>query len=90
MPSLAALPAMPARHQPERSCVACRRKRPQAELVRLERSASGEWQRSGKERRGRGAYLCADSPECWQEKRLRRTFGASSARLSQALGQELG
>ncbi|MFC3860279.1 YlxR family protein [Deinococcus antarcticus] len=70
------------RHIPERTCVACRRKRPQGEFLRLSQDATGTWQmdsRTGKPRRsGRGVYLCADTPACAAEKKLRRTFGAQS------------
>ena len=75
----------PARHVPERSCVACRRRRPQGELLRLSRHG-GVWvPEQGRQRSGRGAYLCADSPACWAEKRLRRTFGGQAATLSAKL-----
>ncbi|MBZ9711859.1 YlxR family protein [Deinococcus multiflagellatus] len=71
----------PARHVPERTCVACRRKRPQPEFVRLTR-VDGAWTVCPGPRQGRGAYLCADRPECWQDKRLRRVFGAQAAAVS--------
>jgi predicted RNA-binding protein YlxR (DUF448 family) len=47
---------------PRRTCVACRRVRPKAELVRLVRRADGEIvaQNMGP---GRGAYVCP-SPDC--------------------------
>lgn len=80
-------PAAPVRegqHVPERTCVACRRKRPQNEFVRLTR-LGGVWTVQEGERTGRGSYLCADTPECWAEKRLKRSFGAQAATLSSAL-----
>ncbi len=54
------------RHIPERSCVACRRKLPKRELVRIVRTPLGtvKVDHKGKEA-GRGAYLCR-STECWQ------------------------
>jgi predicted RNA-binding protein YlxR (DUF448 family) len=54
------------RHIPERSCVACRRKLPKRELVRIVRTPLGavKVDHNGKEA-GRGAYLCRSS-ECWQ------------------------
>ncbi|WP_241191276.1 YlxR family protein [Deinococcus psychrotolerans] len=75
-----------ARHVPERSCVACRKKRPQGEFVRLIHAGAG-WTLAGKHKAGqllsgRGAYVCADTPGCWAEKRLRRAFGAQAASLS--------
>lgn len=72
------------RHVPERTCVACRRKRPQAEFVRVTRTAEG-WRVLPGGRTGRGAYVCADSPACWAEKRLRRALGAGAPVVSAAL-----
>lgn len=78
------IPSHPPRHVPERTCVACRRKRPQAEFVRVTRTADG-WRVLPGGRTGRGAYVCADSPTCWAEKRLRRAFGGSAPAVSAAL-----
>ncbi|GHF28325.1 hypothetical protein HNQ07_001009 [Deinococcus metalli] len=75
---------VPARHVPERTCVACRRKRPQPELRRVSR-VDGQWRVVTGPRTGRGAYVCADSPACWQDKRLRRAFGAQAPVLSALL-----
>lgn len=80
------------RHIPERSCVACRRKRPQGEFVRLSR-LDGQWQiggpsNTGGARTGRGAYVCADSPDCWQDKRLRRAFGAQASKVAAQLSAQ--
>ncbi|ACO45927.1 YlxR family protein [Deinococcus deserti] len=61
-------------HVPERTCVVCRARRPQSEFVRLTR-VEGHWQEQTVNRTGRGAYVCSDSPNCWQDKRLRRAFG---------------
>lgn len=74
----------PVKHVPERSCVACRRKRPQDEFVRVTR-VDGQWKLRAGNRVGRGAYVCADTPECWQEKRLRRAFRAQAAEISTQL-----
>ena len=71
---------------PERTCAACRRKRSQPEFVRLTRTPQG-WQILAGRRQGRGAYLCADSPACWQEKKLRRAFGGQAARLAAELAR---
>lgn len=73
------------RHVPERSCVACRRRRPQPELRRVTR-VDGVWRVVPGPRTGRGAYVCADTPACWQDRRLRRTFGAQAPALSVQLG----
>lgn len=76
---------------PQRTCVACRCTRPQAELLRLTRLGGGDdgvWQVTAPHQRrldGRGRYLCADSSACWSEKRLRRSFGAGAAALAEQL-----
>ncbi|WP_424952209.1 DUF448 domain-containing protein [Deinococcus sp.] len=88
-PTSSAQAASPSKtkHGPERSCVACRRKRSQGELLRLSR-AGGVWAVQNSHRTGRGSYLCADTPACWAEKKLRRAFGAQAASVSaQLLGQ---
>lgn len=71
----------PPRHVPERTCVACRRKRPQPEFRRVAK-VDGTWQLLSGPRSGRGAYVCADSPACWQDKKLRRAFGAAAPTIS--------
>ncbi|UWX65484.1 YlxR family protein [Deinococcus rubellus] len=84
MPDLTPLPPL-TRHVPERSCVACRKKRPQAQFVRLVRTASG-WRVVGQAiKAGRGAYVCADTPGCWAEKKLRRAFGLQATSLCSEL-----
>ena len=54
------------KHIPQRTCIACRSKRPKRELVRVVRAPDGHVavDETGK-RNGRGAYLCP-SRECWQ------------------------
>ncbi|GGM01230.1 hypothetical protein GCM10010841_07290 [Deinococcus aerophilus] len=84
MNAAALQPPHPGRHVPERTCVACRRKRPQHEFVRITREG-GVWALRAGKRSGRGAYVCADSPACWQDKRLRRAFGAQAGALSAQL-----
>ncbi|UBV43995.1 DUF448 domain-containing protein [Deinococcus taeanensis] len=64
--------------------MACRRRRPQAAFIRVAREG-GVWGVQEGHRSGRGAYVCADSPSCWQEKRLRRAFGAQAPGVAQAL-----
>ncbi len=51
---------------PERTCIACRRKKAKGELTRVVRTADGrvEVDPSGK-KAGRGAYLCGVR-ECWE------------------------
>ncbi len=72
------------RHTPERTCVACRRRRPQSAFTRLTR-VDGVWSLSTGHRAGRGAYVCSDTPECWQDRRLRRAFGAQAPQVAAAL-----
>lgn len=54
-----------ARRIPERTCIACRRKRAKGELARIVRTSDGgvEIDLLGK-KAGRGAYLCRVR-ECW-------------------------
>ncbi|WP_281174287.1 DUF448 domain-containing protein [Deinococcus misasensis] len=68
---------------PERTCIACRKKRPLPEMLRFRKSSEG-WVLQDEDRFGRGAYVCADSPACWNEKKLRR-LGKSAQRLSEQL-----
>jgi len=58
---------------PERSCVGCRRKRAQADLVRLHLEA-GRVRLARPGAPGRGAYLCPD-PACLETAGKRRSFG---------------
>ncbi|GAB5602523.1 YlxR family protein [Thermus sp. FJN-A] len=78
------------RHVPIRMCVACRKRRPKGELLRILLTSDGfQIDPTGK-LPGRGAYVCPDNPECWQEKKLRRFAGARSGALAQALAALLG
>jgi len=54
------------KHQPQRTCVACRTVRPKRELVRVVRTPEGRVMvdDTGK-RSGRGAYLCRQRL-CWE------------------------
>jgi len=49
---------------PERTCVGCRAKRPQSELVRVVRGADDGTLVVGRTLPGRGAWLCAGSVAC--------------------------
>ena len=72
----------PSRPQPERSCVACRTKRPKRSLLRLVVDAGGRLTLDARGRApGRGAYLCRDAA-CWQR-------AAEGRPLSQALRTDL-
>lgn len=60
------------KHQPTRTCVACRQAKAKRELVRIVRSPEGEVQidPTGKAK-GRGAYLCREAA-CWERAIKRR------------------
>lgn len=84
---MSAAKAQSGKHIPERTCAACRTKRPQAELLRLVPQAEAPfWAAQQRHRTGRGVYLCAQEA-CWQEKALRRTFRAQAPALSEWLQQ---
>jgi len=70
------------KHVPERTCIACREKRPKWELVRVVRTPQGgvEIDPRGK-KAGRGAYLCRRR-ECWE-------IGLKRKRLQSALKSEI-
>lgn len=70
------------KHVPERTCIACRKKRPKWELVRVVRTPQGglEIDARGK-KAGRGAYLCRRQ-ECWE-------IGLKRKRLQHALKSEI-
>ena len=53
---------MTSSHQPTRTCLGCRRRRPKREMVRLVRRATGHVDADGAAD-GRGAYVCAEM-EC--------------------------
>ncbi|MFP5318359.1 MAG: YlxR family protein [Acidimicrobiia bacterium] len=59
--------------EPHRTCVGCRRVRPQAELLRVVRTADGELV-EGRVLPGRGAWLCRDSPPCVEAAARRQAF----------------
>ena len=78
----AKMPETPARHIPQRTCVACRKTGAKRELVRLVRLSGGtvEIDSTGK-RSGRGAYLCPNPP-CWHS-------ALDSGKLEYALGARI-
>ncbi len=58
-------------HVPERTCIACGKKSPKWQLVRIVRTPDGSIEVDPKGKKsGRGAYLCR-SRACW-EKALRK------------------
>lgn len=53
------------KHQPQRTCVVCRRKLDKRQLTRLVHTADGLFIDPSGKREGRGAYLC-EQPACWR------------------------
>ncbi|TBH21539.1 YlxR family protein [Thermus thermamylovorans] len=78
------------RRTPIRMCVACRKRRPKGELLRFLLTADGFRIDPTGKLPGRGAYVCPDRPECWQEKKLRRFAGSRARALAEALAALLG
>ncbi len=76
-------PLLPKKHLPERTCAACRTKKPQSDLYRIRKTPQG-WTMDSSVTVGRSAYLCS-SPYCHVEKRLKRTFGAQAAQIAAQL-----
>jgi predicted RNA-binding protein YlxR (DUF448 family) len=66
------------KHQPQRTCVACRTVKDKRELIRVVRTPTGEiiLDPTGKAN-GRGAYLCRNA-NCWDA-------GLQKGRLDRAL-----
>ena len=65
------------RHIPERSCIACGRKGPKGDLVRVVRAPDGSTSVDVTGRaNGRGAYLCRQ-PECWDKGLAKRALEKS-------------
>ena len=63
------------KHVPLRSCIACQKKRPKRELIRVVRTPEGTIEVDPKGKRaGRGAYLCPDR-RCWDEALQPRRLG---------------
>ena len=58
---------------PERTCLGCRDRRQQADLVRLVANG-GRLMLAGKAAPGRGAYVCAEQT-CFDKAVKRRAFG---------------
>ena len=75
---------------PIRTCVGCRSRRPQAELIRVAAKISGGRPAAlfdnSRRMAGRGAWLCADNPDCLakalQKGRLARALKVTDPDLS--------
>ncbi len=70
---------------PVRSCVVCRRRYPQGELVRFTKTDAGVTLETTRRRaQARGGYICS-SPQCRTEKALLRISRTDAARLAAEL-----
>ncbi len=70
---------------PVRTCVACRERRPQAELLRIAKSDSGFTPDEFRKLEGRGWYVCKDKLECMGIKGLGKFARGEAAKLVEAL-----
>jgi predicted RNA-binding protein YlxR (DUF448 family) len=73
------------RHEPVRTCVACRQRRPQRELLRIVRRDGGIRLDPLRRLEGRGAYVCPDRSECREAKRLKRFARGEAEALAASL-----
>ena len=62
------------KHQPTRTCVACRRPFDKRDLTRLVYTPDGLVVNPGRTVGGRGAYLCTH-PACWERARKTNVLG---------------
>src|SRR5947207_3768124 len=74
--------------EPLRTCIGCRRRAAQRGLIRVTRTAEGRLV-VGRTQPGRGAWLCASSPNCLAEALRRRAF-ARALRAPVLDADELG
>jgi predicted RNA-binding protein YlxR (DUF448 family) len=79
---------------PLRTCLGCRRVRPQAELLRVRRTADGGLEPDpGRRGGGRGAYLCRREAcllECMRRGRWPQAFRAPTAVTPEAVARLRG
>ena len=66
---------------PVRTCVACRARRPQAELLRIAKGANGLEPDEMRKLEGRGWYVCIDKLECMGLRGLGKFARAEAASL---------
>lgn len=71
-------PETTASHVPVRTCIGCRARRPQPELLRFRRRPDGQVVPAIGTVRGRSAYLCP-SRDCFDEALRRRAFARTLA-----------
>ena len=68
------------RHEPQRTCIACRTKRSKRELIRIVRTPTGEIRLDPSGRAaGRGAYICTDEA-CWPTAKGRGALAGPASR----------
>jgi hypothetical protein len=82
------------KHVPERTCIACRQKKPKWEMVRIVRTPQGNIEIDSRGKKaGRGAYLCK-SRSCWEaglvKKRLEHYLKAELSSEQRAALLEYG
>lgn len=82
------------RHPPLRTCLGCRRTRPQAELLRLVRTPDGRVRPDHARRAGgRGAYVCRREAcllECVRRSRWSQAFRAPAVATREAIEELRG
>ncbi len=71
---------------PVRTCVACRTRRPQDELLRIAKASEGFTPDEFRKLEGRGWYVCKDKLECMGIKGLGKFARGDAAKLVEALG----
>ena len=81
-----------AKQVPQRTCIACRQKKPKWELVRIVRTPPGEVELDLRGKKaGRGAYLCRRD-ECWEaglmKKKLEHALKTDLAPAQRAMLRE--
>jgi uncharacterized protein len=72
---------------PVRTCVACRARRPQAELLRIAKGTNGLEPDAQRKLEGRGWYVCKDKLECMSVRGLGKFARAEAASLVARLEQ---
>jgi uncharacterized protein len=70
---------------PVRTCVACRARRPQAELLRIAKGEAGLTPDDARKLEGRGWYVCKDKLECMGLRGLGKFARGEAAKLVDAL-----
>jgi uncharacterized protein len=70
---------------PVRTCVACRARRPQGELLRIAKGESGLTPDEFRKLEGRGWYVCKDKLECMSVRGLGKFARGEAAKLVEDL-----